>query len=203
MYVTNNKIQSLIPPFRALIPTCLVIGLNADSSRQPPVIPRDVLTATRVSTRVNTRMTPSLWESSAKTHTLTLTSSSDVFPNFYFGCGQNNQGLFGRTAGLIGLGKDPLSIVSQTDQKYGKYFSYCLPSTPSSTGFLTLGKSGSPSNNLKFTPFSSSRGNDFYYIDIILIYVGGQQLPRFSRKLVRSSTRGPLLHVCPRQLTPP
>ncbi|KAL0393904.1 UNVERIFIED_CONTAM: Aspartyl protease family protein [Sesamum latifolium] len=104
-----------------------------------------------------------------------ILSATDVFPNFVFGCGQNNQGLFGKTAGLLGLGRDPLSIVSQTAPKYGKYFSYCLPSTSSSTGHLTLGKGGA-STNAKFTPFASSQGTSFYFIDIIKISVGGQDL---------------------------
>ncbi|XP_075508394.1 aspartyl protease family protein At5g10770-like [Primulina tabacum] len=102
-------------------------------------------------------------------------SSTDVFPNFVFGCGQNNQGLFGDTAGLIGLGRDPLSLISQTSSKYGRFFSYCLP-TSSSVGHLTFGKNGAP-NNAKFTPFASSRIASFYYIDIIAISVGGHQLP--------------------------
>ncbi|KAL3844059.1 hypothetical protein ACJIZ3_001462 [Penstemon smallii] len=102
-------------------------------------------------------------------------SATDVIPNFLFGCGQNNQGLFGNTAGLIGLGRDTLSIVSQTAQKYGKYFSYCLPSTSSSTGFLALGQNGG-SRNVKFTPFASSQGTSFYFIDILTISIGGRQL---------------------------
>lgn len=108
--------------------------------------------------------------------TLTITPT-DVFPNFLFGCGQNNQGLFGNTAGLLGLGRDPLSIVSQTAQKYGKYFSYCLPSRSSSTGHLTLGKSNGGSSNVKFSPFADSQGTSFYFIDILSITVGGRQLP--------------------------
>lgn len=108
----------------------------------------------------------------------TLTIATDVFPNFQFGCGQNNQGLFGRTAGLIGLGRDPLSIISQTATKYGKYFSYCLPSTSSSTGHLTLGKAGgAAAKNVQFTPFDSSQGSSFYFISITSISVSGQQLP--------------------------
>ncbi|KAL0327625.1 UNVERIFIED_CONTAM: Aspartyl protease family protein [Sesamum angustifolium] len=106
---------------------------------------------------------------------LTITAT-ELFPNFLFGCGQNNQGLFGNTAGLLGLGRNSLSIISQTAQKYGKYFSYCLPSTSSSTGHLTLGKSG-VSTNVKFTPFASSQGTSFYFIDILSISVGGRQLP--------------------------
>ncbi|KAL2517524.1 Eukaryotic aspartyl protease family protein [Abeliophyllum distichum] len=107
--------------------------------------------------------------------TLTITPS-DVVPNFYFGCGQNNQGLFGNTAGLLGLGRDALSIVSQSAQKYGKYFSYCLPSSSSSTGHLTFGNSG-VSSNVKFTPFASSQGSSFYNIDILGMSVGTTQLP--------------------------
>ncbi|KAK2998506.1 hypothetical protein RJ639_022756 [Escallonia herrerae] len=105
---------------------------------------------------------------------LTLTNS-DVFDNFFFGCGQNNRGLFGSTAGLLGLGRDRLSVVSQTAQKYGQYFSYCLPSTSSRTGYLTFGKSGVPSS-VTFTPLSNSQGQSFYFIDITAIIVGGTKL---------------------------
>ncbi|XP_051151458.1 aspartyl protease family protein At5g10770-like isoform X2 [Andrographis paniculata] len=110
--------------------------------------------------------------------TLTI-SKSAVFQNFFFGCGQNNQGLFGNTAGLIGLGRDQLSVVSQTAGTYGKYFSYCLPSSSSSTGHLSLGRSRA-SGSVIFTPFaSSSQGaasNSFYFVDIDGISVGGRAL---------------------------
>ncbi|KAG8636431.1 aspartyl protease family protein At5g10770 isoform X2 [Manihot esculenta] len=105
---------------------------------------------------------------------LTLTPT-DVFENFYFGCGQNNQGLFGGSAGLLGLGRDPLSLVSQTSQKYNKLFSYCLPSSSSSTGFLTFG--GYSSKSVKFTPLSTiSAGPSFYGLDFTGISVGGSKL---------------------------
>ncbi|KAL3730460.1 hypothetical protein ACJRO7_027473 [Eucalyptus globulus] len=85
------------------------------------------------------------------TEKLTI-SPTDVIDNFEFGCGENNQGLFGRAAGLIGLSDDKISIVEQTATKYGKYFSYCLPSSSSSTGHLTFGKDGGASNSVSFTP---------------------------------------------------
>ncbi|GAB2276680.1 hypothetical protein Dimus_011396 [Dionaea muscipula] len=72
--------------------------------------------------------------------TLTL-SSGDVFPNFIFGCGEYNQGQFKGSAGLLGLGRSPLSAISQTAIKYDKYFSYCLP-TKSGRGSLTFGNNG-------------------------------------------------------------
>ncbi|GJR85743.1 aspartyl protease family protein-like protein [Tanacetum coccineum] len=83
------------------------------------------------------------------TDKLTLTSK-DVIGNFYFGCGQDNEGLFRGAAGLMGLGRDKLSLVSQAAKKYGKVFSYCLPSTASSTGYLTFGSSG-VANGVKYT----------------------------------------------------
>ncbi|KAM7459624.1 hypothetical protein LguiA_036618 [Lonicera macranthoides] len=119
--------------------------------------------------------------------TLTLTPT-DVFKGFVFGCGQqnidNNDGLFGETAGLLGLGPEEFSFLSQTNEKYGKYFSYCFPSKSSSTGHLTFGNSG-VSSSLKFIPFSSSRG--YYSIDIIAIYVGGTKLPDRSMVYTRGT----------------
>ena len=96
-------------------------------------------------------------------------------PNLFFGCGQNNQGLFGQTAGVLGLGRDPLSIVQQTSKQYGQVFSYCLPSTSSKTGYLIFGKSY-VSNSIQYTPFNSSPDKRFYSIDILAMYVGGQKL---------------------------
>ncbi|XP_028121921.1 aspartyl protease family protein At5g10770-like, partial [Camellia sinensis] len=110
--------------------------------------------------------------------TFTLTPS-DVFPNFLFGCGENNQGQFDGEAGLIGLGRSRLSLVSQISSKYGNYFSYCLPSTPSYTGSLTFGKGGrsSAGSSLQFTPLlSKSKDPSLYYVDIIGIKVGGKTL---------------------------
>jgi hypothetical protein len=109
--------------------------------------------------------------------TLTLTPT-DVFDNFLFGCGENNKGLFAGSAGLLGLARNPLSFVQQSAPKYGRYFSYCLPSTSSSTGHLTFGKgSDGASNVLNFTPLSKSfSGTSFYGLDITGISVRGRRL---------------------------
>ncbi|KAK2973278.1 hypothetical protein RJ640_015679 [Escallonia rubra] len=106
--------------------------------------------------------------------TLTITST-DVFPGFMFGCGENNSlSGFDLIDGLLGLGRDQLSFVSQTAQKYGQYFSYCLPARSSSTGTLTFGNSGAPSN-LKFIPMLNT-GTTFYFLDLTAIYLGGSEL---------------------------
>ncbi|XP_022138043.1 aspartyl protease family protein At5g10770-like isoform X2 [Momordica charantia] len=108
--------------------------------------------------------------------TLSL-SSYDVIENFLFGCGQNNRGLFGSAAGLLGLGQDKISIVKQTAQKYGQIFSYCLPKTASSTGYLTFGGGGN-GGALKYTPITKAHGvANFYGLDVVGIKVGGTQLP--------------------------
>jgi hypothetical protein len=107
---------------------------------------------------------------------LTITSS-DVLDNFLFGCGQDNQGLLNGSAGLLGLGRNKISIVQQAAQKYGLFFSYCLPSTPSSTGHLTFGNSNGVSNTVKFTPLVTvSQDASFYGLGLTGISVGGRQL---------------------------
>ncbi|XP_077252810.1 aspartyl protease family protein At5g10770-like [Tasmannia lanceolata] len=106
--------------------------------------------------------------------TLTLTPS-DV-PNFAFGCGESNVGLFNTTAGLIGLGRDALSLVSQTSKEYGKVFSYCLPSTSSSSGgYLKFGSDDATS--VKFTRLlTNPKAHSFYFLQMVGISVGGKQL---------------------------
>ncbi|RWW03674.1 hypothetical protein GW17_00033146 [Ensete ventricosum] len=112
---------------------------------------------------------------------LTLTDA-DVIPNFRFGCGEKNRGLFGRVSGLMGLGRNKASLVVQAYQKYGGVFAYCLPSTSSSTGFLTFGSgSGSystSSSTVKFTPMLTDASSpSFYFLDLVAISVGGRRLP--------------------------
>ncbi|KAG1327346.1 aspartyl protease family protein [Cocos nucifera] len=107
--------------------------------------------------------------------TLTL-SPSDMVSGFIFGCGQSNEGLFGKLAGLMGLGRGKLSLVSQTSQKFGSVFSYCLPPTASSTGYLTFGEP-TPSATISYTPMHTDRTKPtFYIVNLIAISVSGQQL---------------------------
>ncbi|KAK9117389.1 hypothetical protein Sjap_016336 [Stephania japonica] len=109
--------------------------------------------------------------------TLTL-SPNNVLPSFLFGCGNDNQGLFGETAGLLGLGRDPESLVSQSSSKFGQVFSYCLPSSKSSTGYLALGREGSASEtSVSYTPLiKDERRPSFYFVNLVDISVGGQRL---------------------------
>ncbi|KAG5563119.1 hypothetical protein RHGRI_005763 [Rhododendron griersonianum] len=113
------------------------------------------------------------------TETLTLIPS-DVFPDFAFGCGLNNTGLFRGAAGLLGLGRGPPSLVAQTASKYGSYFSYCLPTLSSSSGTLVFGKYGGTTNSagIKYTPLlTNSNGPSFYFVEVTGIKVAGELLP--------------------------
>ncbi|XP_031098173.1 aspartyl protease family protein At5g10770-like [Ipomoea triloba] len=108
---------------------------------------------------------------------LTLTST-DAVDAFLFGCGQENLLIGSDSAGLMGLGRHPLSIVSQTSQQYGKYFSYCLPTQTGSHGHLTFGKTTNNNNVVNYTPLLSSQGTtDFYFIDVLAISVNSRRLP--------------------------
>ncbi|CAL9181550.1 unnamed protein product [Musa hybrid cultivar] len=106
---------------------------------------------------------------------LTL-SPNDVIEDFLFGCGTDNEGLFQDTAGLVGLGRGKRSLVSQTSQVYHSVFSYCLPSTPSSTGFLKLGEPGGASNTVYTRMQTISKYRNHYFVDLIGISVDGKQL---------------------------
>ncbi|KAJ1256020.1 hypothetical protein BS78_K105600 [Paspalum vaginatum] len=101
---------------------------------------------------------------------------------FVFGCGLSNRGLFGGTAGLMGLGRTELSLVFQTASRYGGVFSYCLPATTSgdSSGSLSLGADASSYRNT--TPVAYTRmiadpaQPPFYFLNVTGAAVGGTPL---------------------------
>ncbi|KAF7848777.1 hypothetical protein BT93_L1572 [Corymbia citriodora subsp. variegata] len=110
------------------------------------------------------------------TEKLTI-SPTEVIDNFKFGCDENISGNFGTAAGLIGLSDKNISFVEQTAAKYGKYFSYCMPSSASSTGHLTFGKDGRALSSVRFTPLSKiQQHSEFYGITILGISVNGVPL---------------------------
>ncbi|KAI6692008.1 hypothetical protein NL676_019718 [Syzygium grande] len=75
------------------------------------------------------------------------------------------------------IARDGLSIVGQTASKYGQYFSYCLPSSSSSTGYLTFGKTSEMPKSLTFTLIATIHESSvFYGINIVEITVAGTKL---------------------------
>lgn len=104
--------------------------------------------------------------------------------NVMFGCGHWNRGLFHGAAGLLGLGRGPLSFSSQLRSLYGHTFSYCLVdrnSNMSVSSKLIFGEDQSLMShpNLNFTSFVVGKENPvdtFYYVQIKGIMVGGELL---------------------------
>ncbi|KAL6596620.1 hypothetical protein ACP70R_047263 [Stipagrostis hirtigluma subsp. patula] len=108
--------------------------------------------------------------------TLTLTSSRTL-PGFAFGCGQTNLGPFGTVDGLIGLGRGELSLSSQAAASFGAAFSYCLPSSNSTQGFLSIG-STPVSGKAQYTAMIKKPAYpSFYFVELVSIDIGGFVLP--------------------------
>ncbi|KAH0465240.1 hypothetical protein IEQ34_005343 [Dendrobium chrysotoxum] len=106
--------------------------------------------------------------------TLSLSPSVAAIPNFIFGCGQDNEGLYGESAGIIGLAKNSISLFSQLSPKFGSSFSYCL-SSPSSTGYLSFG--GYNPGKFVFTPLAkSSADGSLYSLKLSSIVVATQSI---------------------------
>ncbi|KAF8369533.1 hypothetical protein HHK36_032447 [Tetracentron sinense] len=108
-------------------------------------------------------------------------SPGDVaVPHIGFGCGEDNQGSgFTQGAGLVGLGRGPLSLVSQIGS--GK-FSYCMTSVDdtktSSLLFGSLASSKKKSGEIISTPLIKNPSQpSFYYLSLEGITVGETLLP--------------------------
>eukprot|EP00256_Glycine_max_P066421 XP_025981016.1 ribosomal protein L18aB-like protein isoform X1 [Glycine max] len=104
--------------------------------------------------------------------------------NVMFGCGHWNRGLFHGAAGLLGLGKGPLSFASQMQSLYGQSFSYCLVdrnSNASVSSKLIFGEDKELLShpNLNFTSFGGGKDGSvdtFYYVQINSVMVDDEVL---------------------------
>ncbi|CAK8538725.1 unnamed protein product [Lathyrus sativus] len=124
-----------------------------------------------------------------ETFTVNLTTSEGNsefkhVENVMFGCGHWNRGLFHGAAGLLGLGRGPLSFASQLRSIYGHSFSYCLvdrnsDSSVSSKLIFGEDKELLSHPNLNFTSFVGGEENSvdtFYYVGIKSVMVDGEAL---------------------------
>ncbi|KAI9165935.1 hypothetical protein LWI28_023179 [Acer negundo] len=115
--------------------------------------------------------------------TETFTFGKVSVPNIGFGCGDDNEGDgFSQGGGLVGLGRGPLSLVSQLKEPK---FSYCLTSIDDTkTSSLLMGSlasvnstSSSGDQEIKTTPLiKNSLQPSFYYLSLEGISVGGSRL---------------------------
>ncbi|CAN8311814.1 unnamed protein product [Cochlearia groenlandica] len=122
----------------------------------------------------------------------TLTLASDVVPNFSFGCVNSASGNSLPPQGLMGLGRGPMSLISQTTSLYSGVFSYCLPSFRSFyfSGSLKLGPTGQP-RSIKYTPLlRSPHRPSLYYVNLTGVSVGSVQVPVDLKYLTFDSNSG-------------
>ncbi|KAF8395700.1 hypothetical protein HHK36_019650 [Tetracentron sinense] len=104
----------------------------------------------------------------------TITLAMDAVPNYSFGCIQKATGTSVPPQGLLGLGRGPISLLSQTQTLYQSTFSYCLPNFKSLnfSGSLRLGPVGQPIR-IKYTPLlKNPRRSSLYYVNMVGIRVG-------------------------------
>ncbi|TMW89220.1 hypothetical protein EJD97_017474 [Solanum chilense] len=123
-----------------------------------------------------------------ETFTVNLTTPSGTefrkVEDVMFGCGHWNRGLFHGAAGLLGLGRGPLSFASQLQSLYGHSFSYCLVDRNSNSSVSSKLIFGEDKDLLKhpqlnFTSLVGGKDNPaetFYYVQIKSVIVGGEVL---------------------------
>ncbi|OVA13111.1 Peptidase A1 [Macleaya cordata] len=108
----------------------------------------------------------------------TFLFAKDPVPNYSFGCLQNVTGNSVPPQGLLGLGRGPMSLLSQTQDLYRSTFSYCLPNfkSPNFSGSLRLGPVAQP-KRIKYTPLlKNPRRSSLYYVNLNSIRVGSKVL---------------------------
>ena len=108
-----------------------------------------------------------------------LAVAGDVVKAYTFGCLQRATGTAAPPQGLLGLGRGPLSFLSQTKGMYEATFSYCLPSFKSLnfSGTLRLGRKGQP-QRIKTTPLlANPHRSSLYYVNMTGIRVGRKVVP--------------------------
>ncbi|CAA7026881.1 unnamed protein product [Microthlaspi erraticum] len=105
----------------------------------------------------------------------TIRLAADPITAFTFGCVNKvaGGGTIPPPQGLLGLGRGPLSLMSQAQSLYKSTFSYCLPSFKSLafSGSLRLGPTAQPLR-VKYTPLlRNPRRSSLYYVNLVAIRV--------------------------------
>lgn len=105
----------------------------------------------------------------------TFTLSGDTVPSVGFGCTTMSEGDYGRSSGLLGLGRGQLSLVSQLN---AGAFSYCLTSNASNASPLLFDSlanlTGSGVQSTRLLPY---RYSIFYAVNLHNISIGSVTTP--------------------------
>ncbi|XP_057865410.1 aspartic proteinase nepenthesin-1-like [Cryptomeria japonica] len=102
--------------------------------------------------------------------------SDSMVAGITFGCGHDNQG-FSHDGGLVGLGRGPLSLISQLGSKVDNKFSYCLLSitdSPSQTSPLIFGEGASLSGANTIPLIKNIVVPSFWYIPVTGVTLNGE-----------------------------
>ncbi|OEL17582.1 Aspartic proteinase nepenthesin-1 [Dichanthelium oligosanthes] len=101
----------------------------------------------------------------------TFTLGGDAVPGIGFGCTNMSEGGYGtQGSGLVGLGRGPLSLLSQLN---AGAFSYCLPTKASKSSPLLFGALAALSGaGVQSTPLLPS--SIFYIVDLKFISIGSK-----------------------------
>ncbi|QCE00708.1 aspartyl protease family protein [Vigna unguiculata] len=121
-----------------------------------------------------------------------LRLAEDTLPSYAFGCVNSVSGGTIPAQGLLGLGRGPLSLVTQSWSLYSGVFSYCLPSFKSFyfSGSLVLGRTGQP-RRIRSTPLlRNPRRPSLYYVNLTGVTVGRVQVPLPTEYLAFDPNRG-------------
>ncbi|KAL6317861.1 hypothetical protein AAG906_030615 [Vitis piasezkii] len=103
----------------------------------------------------------------------------DTLPSYSFGCVNAVSGSTLPPQGLLGLGRGPMSLLSQSGSLYSGVFSYCFPSFKSYyfSGSLRLGPLGQP-KNIRTTPLlRNPHRPTLYYVNLTGVSVGRVLVP--------------------------
>ncbi|XP_047975029.1 aspartyl protease AED3-like [Salvia hispanica] len=102
--------------------------------------------------------------------------ATDSISGYTFGCVQKSTGSSFPAQGLLGLGRGPLSLMSQSTSLYQSTFSYCLPGYKSTSfaGSLTLGPHSQPVRIKTTQLLRNPRRSSLYYVNLVAIRVGGR-----------------------------
>lgn len=120
-----------------------------------------------------------------------LKLAADVIPGYTFGCILKTTGGSVPPQGLLGLGRGPLSLLSQTQSLYQSTFSYCLPSFKSLNFSGTLRLGPVQPVRMKFTQLlrNPSRSS-LYYVNLVAIKVGRKIVDIPASALAFNATNG-------------
>ncbi|RCV37798.1 hypothetical protein SETIT_8G091000v2 [Setaria italica] len=103
-----------------------------------------------------------------------FTLGGDAAPGIGFGCTNMSEGGYGTGSGLVGLGRGPLSLVSQLN---AGAFSYCLASDASKASPLLFGSGALTGAGVQSTPLISGASPSFYTVNLKSISIGAATSP--------------------------